>query len=189
MQIARALPWALALSLAAGAASADAGTKTATPAASAPTTPAPGASKGDAGTKDESESLSLRERRNSYVSTTRKKIREAVRANGKATTQEERIVIGMHWRHTMRLFRVRHFAEKANDMATVGRCDGLLSKADTKFFAKLAELNAKAPAKEAKDAKAGDGGAPSKGEHKGDGKGRGEGKGDKDKAEKKGDKQ
>lgn len=116
-------------------------------------------------------------------------IREAVRANGKATTQEERIVIGMHWRHTMRLFRVRHFAEKANDMATVGRCDGLLSKADTKFFAKLAELNAKAPPKEAKDAKAGDGGAPPKGEHKGDGKGKGEGKGDKDKAEKKGDKQ
>ncbi len=169
------LPIGVALALSATTAAADQPKTVASAAASAapavsgsaaaPTAAAPAAS------PEERES---RSKRAAYVRTTRAKIRETVRANNKEVTHEERTVIGLHWRHTMRVFRVREMAAKAKDAASIARCDALVTKADEKFFAKLKELNAKAPERKP----GADGGAPKKGdgEH-GEGRGHGGGHG------------
>lgn len=175
------LPVAFACALFATSAVADAPPKpSAAPAASAAA--ASPAASGSAATASppSPEERESRTKRAAYVRTTRTKIREAVRADNKEVTHEERTVIGLHWRHTMRVFRVREMAAKAKDAAAIARCDALVTKADDKFFAKLKELNAKAPERKA----GADGGAPKKGdgehkdgEHKGHGGGGGGGGG------------
>lgn len=172
------LPLALAVALSAASASADPQPKpSATAAASAPATSSSAATASPPSPEERESRL----KRAAYVRTTRAKIRETVRANDKEVTHEERTVIGLHWRHTMRVFRVREMAAKAKDAASITRCDALITKADEKFFAKLKDLNAQAPVRKA----GADGGAPKKGdgerkgdgEHKGDGKGHGGGRG------------
>lgn len=50
--------------------------------------------------------------------------------NGKHISQEDRVLIGEHYRHVMRLLRIRELAEQAKDTASVAKCDDLLAKAD-----------------------------------------------------------
>jgi hypothetical protein len=52
------------------------------------------------------------------------------RRNGKHISMEDRQAIGVHWRHVMRLLRIREIAQAQKDTATVAKCDDLLAKAD-----------------------------------------------------------
>lgn len=98
----------------------------------------------DAGASDES--ADQHARRKAYVDKTYAKIRELTRANGKHVTEEERAAIRKHWRHTMRLWRIRNLAENDKDTGIVARVDALLATADKHLFDKLKTLNAAAPA-------------------------------------------
>ena len=97
----------------------------------------------DAGASDET--ADQHARRKVYVDKTAAKIRELVHANGKHVDEEEREAIRRHWRHTMRLWRIRNLAETDNDKGIAARADGLLDKADKHLFDRLKALNAKAP--------------------------------------------
>src|SRR5258708_7257974 len=77
--------------------------------------------------------------------TTAAHIRDLVQAGGKAVTDQERAVIGRHWRHTMRLLRVRNLAELDSDTPDTARVDALMTTADLHLDASLKALNAKAP--------------------------------------------
>ncbi|HEX7601002.1 MAG TPA: hypothetical protein VF316_05325 [Polyangiaceae bacterium] len=87
-----------------------------------------------------------KDKRRSYIRATKNKLTDAVQAGGKAVTDEERDVIRTHWRHTMRLWRIRNLAMVDGDKAVVTKVDALLAQEDGKTTAKLKELNAKAPA-------------------------------------------
>lgn len=86
-----------------------------------------------------------KDKRHSYIRGTKNKLNDAVHAGGKEVTEEEREAIRVHWRHTMRLWRIRHLAMLDGDKAIVARVDALLAKADDRTTAKLKELNDKAP--------------------------------------------
>jgi hypothetical protein len=86
-------------------------------------------------------------RRKAYVDKTAAHIIDLVHANGKAVTDDERAVIQRHWRHSMRLLRVRNLAELDSDTPDVARVDALLATADLHLDAKLKLLNTKAPKK------------------------------------------
>jgi hypothetical protein len=87
-----------------------------------------------------------REKRRTYIRHSKKAFGEAVHANGKALTDEERAAIRKHWHISMRLWRIRHLAEVDGNKAAVAQTDALLAKADAKTLAELKDLNAKAPA-------------------------------------------
>jgi len=55
-------------------------------------------------------------------------------------TLVERQAMGMHWRHVIRLQRIREIAEQEKDTATVKKCDELLERENKKFDARLAKL-------------------------------------------------
>jgi len=87
-----------------------------------------------------------KDKRRSYIRATKSKLTDAVQTGGKAVTDEERDVIRTHWRHTMRLWRIRNLALVDGDKAVGTKVDALLAQEDGKTTAKLKELNAKAPA-------------------------------------------
>jgi hypothetical protein len=86
-----------------------------------------------------------RDKRRGYLRRMKGKLAETVHAGGKQVTDEERDVIRTHWRHAMRLWRIRHLALVDGDKAVVARVDTLLAKDEESTTAKLKELNAKAP--------------------------------------------
>ena len=92
-------------------------------------------------------------KRQAIVSERRAAIETAVHKNGKTLTPAERQAIGVHWRHVMRLLRIREIAEEAKDTATVTRVDALLDRASKHFEAKIAKLNDEAPPSAAGGAK------------------------------------
>ena len=97
----------------------------------------------DAGAGDETpEQLG---RRRAYVDATTAKIRRLVHAGGKSVTDEEREVIRRHWRHTMRLWRIRSLAEADGDKSVVSRVEVLMTRSDRRLDQRLTELAAKAP--------------------------------------------
>ena len=98
----------------------------------------------DAGVSDET--ADQHARRKAYVDKTYAKIHELTRANGKHVTEDERTAIRKHWRHAMRLWRIRNLAENDKDTGIVARVDALLATADKHLFDKLKTLNAAAPA-------------------------------------------
>ena len=118
----------------------------AAPSASASAVAAPIVSDGgapDAGGLDETPEQ--RGRRRAYVDATTAKIRKIVHGGGKSVTEEEREVIRKHWRHTMRLWRIRNLAEADGDASITQRVDLLISKSEKHLEAKLGELAEKAP--------------------------------------------
>ncbi len=114
------------------AAAADAGAAPATPAA-------------DAGAVSLKETPAQYRKREDYVEKTNLLIRNTVKANGKAVTEEERTEVLKHWRWSMRLYRIREIAEDLNDAAAITRADAGIQNADTKFYAALKVMNARAP--------------------------------------------
>jgi hypothetical protein len=53
---------------------------------------------------------------------------------------KERQAMGTHWRHVMRLLRIRELAEANKDAASVQKVDTLLERESKKFGAHLDEL-------------------------------------------------
>lgn len=86
-----------------------------------------------------------RDKRRAYIRRMKGKLADTVHAGGKQVTEEEREVVRSHWRHSMRLWRIRHLAMIDGDKAVVARVDALLAKEEDKTTAKLKELNDKAP--------------------------------------------
>ena len=84
--------------------------------------------------------------RRELVRQRREAIEAAVKKNGKPLTQAQRQAIGMHWRHIMRLLRIREIAEDAKDSATMTRVDGLIARATKHFDDKFSKLTSDAPA-------------------------------------------
>lgn len=119
--------------VAAAAASGSAGTATAT------------AKVDDDGATDD-EKPEQKEKRHGYFRDEAKKLGDAVHANGKQTTDEEKEIVRAHWQRAMRLFRIRHLAMLDNDKAVVARVDAILARLDRQTEGKLKELNGKAPA-------------------------------------------
>jgi hypothetical protein len=76
--------------------------------------------------------------RNLTIAARQKAIADAVGAG--AATQAQRQEIGLHWRHIMRLLRIRELAEKDKADAIVKRVDALLARAQAKFTAKMAKI-------------------------------------------------
>ncbi len=83
-----------------------------------------------------------KERRDQLVAKEHELVREVAHANGKRMSQRERQAIGVHWRHVMRLSRIRELAEQDHDTALLPRIDALLDKADKTFVARLKALAA-----------------------------------------------
>lgn len=120
-------------------------------AASASAATSASAAGGTAASNDEDEGSGAdekpenRDKRRAYIRRMKAKLAETLHAGGKTITDEERDVVRTHWRHTMRLWRIRHLAMLDGDKGIVLRVDALLAKEDDKTTVKLKELNDKAP--------------------------------------------
>jgi hypothetical protein len=79
--------------------------------------------------------------RQAIVDKRTKAIGDIVHAGGKPVTASERQAIGLHWRHVMRLLRIRELAEADGDKAILTRVDAVLARESTKFDAKLTRLH------------------------------------------------
>ena len=77
------------------------------------------------------------ERRDRLVVRERDLVRQWVHRDGKRISPRERQAIGLHWRHVMRLSRIREFAEQDHDTALLSRIDALLDRADKTFTARM----------------------------------------------------
>jgi hypothetical protein len=73
-------------------------------------------------------------------------VRDAAKAHGRHIAMEDREQIGMHWRHVMRLLRIRELAQEDKDAALVAKCDELLEKADKRFRDRMAKAGGAAGA-------------------------------------------
>ncbi len=62
----------------------------------------------------------------------------ALRVHRKLTFGERR-AMGVHWRHVMRLERIRELAETAKDTATIAKVDALLAREEKRVTDRLAE--------------------------------------------------
>lgn len=80
-----------------------------------------------------------------YQSRTDARIREWIHEDNRNSTDEERHFIDEHWRRAAKLWRIRHLANQAHDMATVGRVDRMLARADQILEHQLARMRAHAP--------------------------------------------
>lgn len=69
-------------------------------------------------------------------------IKELASHPGKKVSMGERQLIGVHWRHVMRLLRIRELADRAKDAAALKRVDALLAKADARLRTKIANVEA-----------------------------------------------
>jgi len=74
------------------------------------------------------------------VARERDKLRDWTHKRRRHLTLAERQAMGMHWRHVIRLERIREIAEQEKDTATVKKCDELLERENKKFDARLAKL-------------------------------------------------
>jgi hypothetical protein len=79
--------------------------------------------------------------RQAIVDKRMKSIGDIVHAGGRPITQGERQAIGLHWRHVMRLLRIRELADADGDKAILARVDAVLARESTKFDAKLTHLH------------------------------------------------
>ncbi len=64
-------------------------------------------------------------------------VKELTNHPGRSVTRVDRQQIGVHWRHVMRLLRIRELAERAKDAAAMKRVDELIEREDKKFRARL----------------------------------------------------
>jgi hypothetical protein len=62
-------------------------------------------------------------------------MRELGHRQGPKIALEDRREMGVHWRHVMRLMRIRELAENDGDKAIVAKVDALLEREDKKFSA------------------------------------------------------
>jgi hypothetical protein len=73
-------------------------------------------------------------------------VRDMVRSGGGSISLERRQAIELHWRHVMRLLRVRELAEQDHDALVVSRVDELRDREDEKFVTFMQQMmDASAP--------------------------------------------
>jgi hypothetical protein len=80
-----------------------------------------------------------------YQARTDARIRAWIHEDNHDATDEERNFINDHWKRTARIWRIRHLAMEAHDMATVQRCDALLGRADNVLEVQLGRMRVHAP--------------------------------------------
>ena len=101
---------------------------------------APVADAGIAATANVGETPNGEKSRAEYIKSTRQKIRQIVDPkNGK--NNDIRTMVGKHWRHALRLIRIRNLAEAANDGVIVARANAQLKRIDDMFYTSLKLLN------------------------------------------------
>ena len=76
--------------------------------------------------------------RKNLITQREKAVNDAVGAH--PASQGQRQEIGLHWRHVMRLLRIRELAEQDKNDAAVKKVDALLTRAETKFTEKMTKL-------------------------------------------------
>jgi hypothetical protein len=64
-------------------------------------------------------------------------VKELAHKHGRRIAMEDRSRIGMHWRHVMRLLRIRELAQEDKDAAVVAKCDDLIDRADRRLREQL----------------------------------------------------
>jgi len=79
-------------------------------------------------------------KRSAYVKAARAKIASIVDAKNRKD-QKISTMIGQHWRHAMRLIRIRNLAEAANDGVMVTRAQAQLDRIDKNFYTSLKLAN------------------------------------------------
>lgn len=84
--------------------------------------------------------------RNEYVKRTNSQIRSVVLVNNKTVSPDEQKVVTAHWHDSMFLLRIREVAAADNNKPAVQRCDDALDASDQRFYNRLKQLNAQAPA-------------------------------------------
>ena len=101
---------------------------------------APVADAGVAASANVGETPNGEKSRAEYIKSTRQKIRQIVDPkNGK--NNDIRTMVGKHWRHALRLIRIRNLAEAANDGVIVARANAQLKRIDDMFYTSLKLLN------------------------------------------------
>ena len=80
-----------------------------------------------------------------YEARTDARIRAWIHEDNHDATEEERTFVNDHWRRTARLWRIRHLAMQAHDMATVARVDAILTRADNVLEIQLGRMRVRAP--------------------------------------------
>jgi hypothetical protein len=98
------------------------------------------------GGKHHKETPEQKKRRIDYTMSTGNKIRSIVRKDHKQVTPAEKAVIKKHWRIAMRLLKIERMAETHNKADRAKKAADLLVKEDTRFYAKLEDMNKTAPA-------------------------------------------
>lgn len=79
-------------------------------------------------------------KRADYVKKTRAKIAATVDPKNRKD-HKIRTMVGLHWRHAMRLIRIRNLAEAANDGVMVARAQAQLDRIDKSFYTSLKVRN------------------------------------------------
>ena len=80
------------------------------------------------------------ELREHVIKAERERLHDFAHAKHRHLTMQERQAMGMHWRHVMRLLRIRELADAAKDTASVQKVDALLERETKKFAAHLGAL-------------------------------------------------
>jgi hypothetical protein len=75
--------------------------------------------------------------RDQRVAKEQREMTEFARRVHRKLTMQERQAMGVHWRHVMRLIRIRELAEEDKDSASMAKVDALLEREGAKFSAKL----------------------------------------------------
>jgi hypothetical protein len=78
-------------------------------------------------------------RRDEIVARERDVLRDIGHRNGPKISHEDRSEMGVHWRHVMRLLRIRELAENDGQKDIVAKCDALLDREDKKFVGRHGE--------------------------------------------------
>ncbi len=84
-------------------------------------------------------------KRAEYIKSTRMKIRQIVDPKN-SKNNDIRTMVGKHWRHALRLIRIRNLAEAANDGVIVARANAQLERIDGMFYTSLKLANKAATA-------------------------------------------
>ena len=74
-----------------------------------------------------------------------RQVRTWIHDGNHEATDEERHFIDEHWKRAEELWRIRHLAEEAHDMASVHRADALLARADQILERQIGRFRAHAP--------------------------------------------
>ena len=94
----------------------------------------------DAGTVHVTRTPEQEARHARMVSHERDKLRDWTRTRKRHLTLVERQAMGTHWRHVIRLQRIREIAEQEKDTATVKKVDELLERENKKFDERLGKF-------------------------------------------------